>query len=188
MKTSVKLYAFGLGLLVQGLAWGHGKATMEEDACARSVNGSLVHYSAYQPERDAKGQFCSEIPYSGVKTFFVVDIVDKSLRERPLGLKIVGPDETGSERSLVEVPPQVHPLGIIETEVKLDRPGHYSVSLSSPGESDNLAPMDLFVDTINWAKIIKRVTLYAGFVAMLAWVAYRVRRWVMQRNAFRPKV
>lgn len=183
MKVTARWYVFGLGLLVQGLAWGHGKMVMEEDTCARSLGGSLVHYSAYQPEQDAKGQYCSEIPRSGVSTFFVVDLVDKSLRDRLIGLKIVGPDESGSERPLIETPPQVHPLGIIETEVKLDRPGHYRISLSSPGEADNLAPMDVYVDATNWGKVIKQATFYVGVASLLGFIAYRVRRWVMLRKA-----
>ena len=64
-----------LTLFLPGLAGAHGNATMEEDTCVQRVGGSLVHFNAYQPQNEAKAQYCTEIPGEG-DTFLVVDLVD----------------------------------------------------------------------------------------------------------------
>lgn len=66
----------------------HGNVTIEEDPCVRKIGGSMVHFSAYQPQIEPKAQYCTEIPDVG-DTFLVVDLVDPSLRTLPVGVKII---------------------------------------------------------------------------------------------------
>ena len=114
-----------------GIATAHGGADMEQDPCMRLAGESMVHFSAYQPQYEIKDQYCTEIPQEG-DTFLVVDLVDSTLRNEPVGMRVVkgnGKNET-EDKIVVDVRPSTHPDGVLRSEVRLDE-GLYTVTVSS---------------------------------------------------------
>lgn len=123
-----------LTLFLPGLAGAHGNATMEEDTCVQRVGGSLVHFNAYQPQNEAKAQYCTEIPGEG-DTFLVVDLVDPTLRNMPVGVRIVrGVGETGENETVAYWPPAIHSDGVVRGQAMLVK-GLYQLIISPEGFS-----------------------------------------------------
>ena len=73
--------------------------------CASSVT-SIVHFSAYQPQYELKDQYCTEIPQEG-DTFLVVDLMDSTLRNEPVGMRIV--KGNGNKEADVQIVADVRP-------------------------------------------------------------------------------
>ncbi len=114
-----------------------------------------VHFSAYlkptqninelnESEREALLQpYCQEVPKPG-KLFFSADLIDRDVRQTPVGVKIVeltqtGNDETKIEsfkevRTLTETPAQPHPRGVVEAQADIDKNGYYAMILIIGGE------------------------------------------------------
>lgn len=123
-----------LTFLIPGLANAHGNVTMEEDSCVRRVGGNLVHFNAYQPQNEAKAQYCTEIPGEG-DTFLVVDLVDPGLRNTPVGVRIVrGLSETAEGETVAYWPPATHPDGVVRGEATLVK-GLYKFIITPEGFS-----------------------------------------------------
>jgi hypothetical protein len=98
-----------LAALYPGVAAAHGTVALEEDTCVRRVGGNLVHFNAYQPQYEAKAQYCTEIPGEG-DTFLVVDLVDPGLRNLPVSVRVVrGGSETAEGQTVAYWPPATHP-------------------------------------------------------------------------------
>jgi hypothetical protein len=129
------LLAF-LTILVPGFAHAHGNVAIEEDTCVRRVGGSLVHFNAYQPQNEAKAQYCTEIPGEG-DTFLVVDLVDPDLRNMPIGVRVVkglGETETGEDQTVAYWPPAIHRDGVVRGEALLAK-GLYKLIITPEGVS-----------------------------------------------------
>ena len=43
----------------------HGKVAIEEDNCMRQIGENMIHLSAYQPQIDEEGHYCTDIPKVG---------------------------------------------------------------------------------------------------------------------------
>jgi hypothetical protein len=85
--------------------------------------------------------YCEDIPTPGT-VFFTADLVGDALRRTPIGIRVVeqtsGGDESQHVRShglrpLLEIPPQAHPNGVIETRIELAKNGHYAIHLIRGG-------------------------------------------------------
>ena len=99
-------------VLLPDFASGHGNVTVAQDICVREVGGSVVHFNAYQPQHEQRGQYCTEIPREG-DTFLVVDLIDPGLRHRPVGVRVVrGVNEAAEEETVAYWPPVIHPDGV----------------------------------------------------------------------------
>ncbi len=61
---------------------------MEEDSCMRRIGENMIHLSTYQPQEDEEGHYCTDIPKAG-NTILVIDLVDPSLRDMPIGMKVI---------------------------------------------------------------------------------------------------
>ena len=176
-----------LCLLIGGLfpasAMAHGNTTMEEDICMRRIGGNMVHFSAYQPQLEPKAQYCTEIPEGG-DTFLVVDLIDKSLRDLPLGVRIVkGQVEGGKEeedQTVAYWKPVSHPDGVVRGEAKLEK-GFYRLIITAEG----LSPSSylLRVQQVDYSKIGRKAVGPIMVLLVLALVGYelskggRMRRW-----------
>ena len=126
-----------------GIATAHGGADMEQDPCMRLAGESMVHFSAYQPQYELKDQYCTEIPHEG-DTFLVVDLVGPTLRNEPVGMRVVkgnGKNET-EDKIVADVRPSTHPDGVLSSEVKLDE-GLYRVIIASEKQNLLRRPMKL---------------------------------------------
>ena len=68
-----------------GAAGAHGKVSMEEDTCTRRLDDeSMVHLSAYQPQHEPSGQYCTDIPREG-NTLLVIDLGIRRCATSPWG-------------------------------------------------------------------------------------------------------
>src|SRR6478735_3100238 len=133
IRQTFRALAF-LTVLLPGLAAAHGNVAIEEDSCVQRVGGSLVHFNAYQPQNEAKAQYCTEIPGEG-DTFLVVDLVDPDLRHMPVGVRVVrGLSESAEDQTVAYWPPTIHPDGIVRGETKLVK-GLYKLIITPEGFS-----------------------------------------------------
>ena len=118
-----------LTILLPGVAGAHGNVSIEEDMCVQRVGGNLVHFNAYQPQNEAKAQYCTDIPGEG-DTFLVVDLVDPGLRNMPVGVRVVrGLSETAEDQTVAYWPPATHLDGVVRGEAKLAK-GLYKVIIT----------------------------------------------------------
>ena len=174
-------------LLIGGLfpasAMAHGNVTIEEDICMRRIGGNMVHFSAYQPQYEPKAQYCTEIPEGG-DTFLVVDLIDKSLRNLPLSVRIVkGQGEGGKEeedQTVAYWKPVSHPDGVVRGEAKLEK-GLYRLIITAEGVSPS--SYLLRVQQVDYSKIGRKAIGPIMVLLVLALVGYelsksgRMRRW-----------
>ncbi len=166
-----------LPLLLPVVAGAHGNVTMEEDICVQRVGGNLVHFNAYQPQNEAKAQYCTDIPGEG-DTFLVVDLVDPGLRNLPIGVRVVrGLSETAEDETVAYWPPAIHLDGVVRGEAKLVK-GLYKLIITPEGYSPS--SYLLRVQQIDYATIARKAIGPLTIVLLLALIAYELsksRRW-----------
>jgi hypothetical protein len=167
-------------VLLPGFANAHGNVAIEEDACVRRVGGSLVHFSAYQPQYEANAQYCTEIPGEG-DTFLVVDLVDSSLRNMPVGVRIVRALGDATEDDTIAYwPPAIHLDGVVRGEATLVK-GLYKLIITPEG----LSPSSylLQVQQIDYSAIARKALGPITVLLILALIGYelsksrRLMRW-----------
>ncbi|SFK13358.1 hypothetical protein [Methylocapsa palsarum] len=119
---------FVIGCLFASLASGREGVTAVRDRCSVRIGPYLLNYSGYQPESDAKGPFCGDLPSAG-RTLIVLDVEQDSggmafasdhyneLRDMLIDFRILrdaaqGDDEDDWEQyTEVYVPPKKYPAG-----------------------------------------------------------------------------
>jgi hypothetical protein len=172
--------------LLPGVASAHGNVAIDEDSCAQRVGGSLVHFNAYQPQNEAKAQYCTDIPGEG-ETFLVVDLVDPGLRTMPVGVRVVrGLNETTEDDTVAYWPPTIHLDGVVRGEAKLVK-GLYKLIITPEGSS----PLSylLRVQQIDYATIARKAIGPLTILLLLALLAYefskskRYRNWRVSRQS-----
>jgi hypothetical protein len=160
-----------------GVAAAHGTVSGEDDPCMRRVGEILVHFNAYQPQYELKGQYCTDIPKEG-DTFLVVDLVDPALRSEPVGMRVVkgnGGNEAEGE-IVVDVRPSTHPDGVLRGEVRLDE-GLYTVTIASEKQNLMRRPQYLLrVHMIDYQKLMRSVAAPLIGVLLFAWLVYKLLR------------
>jgi len=160
-----------------GVAAAHGKVSGEDDPCMRRVGEIQVHFNAYQPQYELKGQYCTDIPKEG-DTFLVVDLVDPALRSEPVGMRVVkgnGSNEAEGE-IVVDVRPSTHPDGVLRGEVRLDE-GLYTVTIASEKQNLMRRPQYLLrVHMIDYQKLVRTIAAPLIGVLLLALLAYKLIR------------
>jgi hypothetical protein len=169
-----------LTVFLPGLAGAHGNVALEEDICVRRVGGNLVHFNAYQPQNEAKAQYCTEIPGEG-DTFLVVDLVDPGLRNMPIGVRVVrGLNETAEDQTVAYWPPSIHPDGVVRGEALLTK-GVYKVIITPEGVSPS--SYLLRVQQVDYGKIARKALGPLTVLLLLALIGYefsksgRFRKW-----------
>ncbi len=175
-----------LTILLPGLAGAHGNVTMEEDSCVQRVGGNLVHFNAYQPQNEAKAQYCTEIPGEG-DTFLVVDLVDPGLRNTPVGVRVVrGLSETAEDETVAYWPPATHPDGVVRGEAKLVK-GLYKLIITPEGFSPS--SYLLRVQQIDYATITRKAIGPLTILLLFALIGYefskskRFRNWRLSSHS-----
>jgi hypothetical protein len=171
-----------------GVASAHGTTSGEDDPCLRRVGERVVHFSAYQPQYELKGQYCTDIPKEG-DTFLVVDLVDPSLRNELIGMRVMkGNGSKESEDQIVaDIRPSTHPDGVLRGEVRLDE-GLYTVTISAEKQNLLKRPQYLLrVNMVDYQKLISTMTGPAIGVLVLALLGYILIRskWVRNWRAVR---
>ena len=168
-----------LAVLLPGFAYAHGNVTLEEDGCVRRVGGSLVHFNAYQPQNEAKAQYCTEIPGEG-ETFLVVDLVDSGLRNTAIGVRVVrGLTETAEDQTVAYWPPAIHPDGVVRGETTLDK-GLYTLIITPEG----LSPSSyiLRVQQADYTQIARKSIGPLAILLLLALIGYELSKSKRGRN------
>jgi hypothetical protein len=162
-----------LAVLSPGMAAAHGSVALEEDTCVRRVGGSLVHFNAYQPQYEAKAQYCTEIPAEG-ETFLVVDLVDPGLRNLPVGVRVVqGDDEAAGGQTVAYWPPATYPDGVVRGEAKLVK-GLYKLIITAEGFSPS--SYLLKVQQVDYGKIARKSLGPLTLLLLLAIILYELSK------------
>lgn len=168
-----------LAILLPGAAGAHGNVSIEEDLCVQRVGGNLVHFNAYQPQNEAKAQYCTDIPGEG-DTFLVVDLVDPGLRNIPVGIRIVrGLSETADDQTVAYWPPSTHLDGVVQGEAKLAK-GLYKVIIVPEGFSPS--SYLLRVQQIDYGKIARNAIGPLTVLLLLALIGYELSKSKRMRN------
>jgi hypothetical protein len=112
-----------------------------------------VHFSVYvkttTAPKDAKDReallkpYCQELPVTG-KAFFSADLIDRDIRQTPIGIRVVeleltGDDETKPEsfkevRTITTVEPKIYSKGVVEAQADIIKNGYYALFLIIGGE------------------------------------------------------
>jgi len=168
-----------LVVLIPGIAAAHGNVAIEEDTCVRRVGGNLVHFNAYQPQNEARAQYCTEIPGEG-DTFLVVDLVDPGLRNMPVGVRVVrGLNETAEDETVAYWPPATHPDGVVRGEAKLVK-GLYKLIIMPEGFSPS--SYLLRVQQIDYATIARKALGPLAVLLLLVLIGYEFSKSKRFRN------
>jgi len=169
-----------LAIFSPGIAAAHGNVALEEDTCVRRVGGNLVHFNAYQPQYEAKAQYCTEIPGEG-DTFLVVDLVDPGLRNLPVGVRVVrGDSEEAEGQTVAYWPPATHPDGVLRGEAKLFK-GLYKFIIIPEGFSPSAYL--LRVQQVDYGKLGRKALGPLTALLLLALILFelskskRIRNW-----------
>jgi len=165
------------------IAAAHGGVDMEQDPCMRLAGESMVHFSAYQPQYEIKEQYCTEIPQEG-ETFLVVDLVDTTLRNEPVGMRVVkGNGRNEADIQIVaDVRPSTHPDGVLRSEIRLDE-GLYTITIESEKQNLLRRPQYLLrVHMIDYQKLVLSIAGPLIGLLFVAWLAYKLIRskWVQR--------
>lgn len=124
----VCLYCLAAALPLRAAA--HGGAGIDEDPCVQRAGIYLIHFAAYQPTFDPAGEYCNAIPRAE-NAIFVFDFVDRELRKEPAAIRIERPARgDGPSETLLSIPAQLYPTGVINTEFHFDDPGEYTAVVS----------------------------------------------------------
>jgi hypothetical protein len=165
----------------------HGNVSIEDDICVRRIGGNMVHFSAYQPQIEPKAQYCTEIPDVG-DTFLVVDLVDPSLRNMPVGVKIiqgVNENEQDEAKTVAYWKPVSHPDGVVRGEATLEK-GLYKLIITAEGLSPSTYL--LRVQQADYSKLGRAALGPLALLLVLGVVGYelsksgRVRGWFASRS------
>ena len=165
------------------IAAAHGTASGEDDPCLRRVGERVVHFSAYQPQYELKGQYCTDIPKEG-DTFLVVDLVDPALRNELVGMRVTkGNGSNEAEDQIVaDIRPTTHPDGVLRGEARLDE-GLYTVTISAEKQNLMRRPQYLLrVHMTDYQKLVRTVAVPLLGVLLVAWLGYKFIRSKWLRN------
>lgn len=173
VRQSIKsaIAAFVVIVFYAGTVMGHGRVAPEEDNCVRKIGNNMLHLSAYQPQYDQKGEYCTEIPVAG-DIYLVVDLIDQALRNMPVGLKVFRGSETDGE-TVAQVSADYHPDGVINGVGKLEK-GLYSLVVTAEGVPPLNYYYQLRVEMVDYAKEARVWIVYALVTLLLLWLTYKL--------------
>jgi len=157
-----------------GVACAHGKVAMEQDSCMRRAGTSMVHMSVYQPKIEPSAHYCTEIPNVG-ETFLVIDLVDRALRDMPVGIRIV--KGTGDEDSEIikAVNPVYHPDGVVGEKVYLEQ-GEYTVIINGEAVPPVEYHYPLRVQMVNYSEFFQKAIGPTIALLILIFVGYKITK------------
>lgn len=165
----------------------HGKVAMEEDSCMRRIGENMIHLSTYQPQVDEEGHYCTDIPKAG-NAILVIDLVDPSLRDMPIGMKVIKGSKADEGETVTNIRPALHQDGVISTQGILD-PGKYLVLVTAEGVPPLSYEYHLRVEMVNYAEVFRAwIGPVVGLLltAILGYKLIRSRRfrdWIASRGS-----
>ncbi|UJP04965.1 MAG: hypothetical protein LZF61_08930 [Nitrosomonas sp.] len=175
-------------VLQTGAAHAHGKVAMEDDNCMRRIGENMIHLSAYQPQLDEEGHYCTDIPKAG-NAILVIDLVDPALREMPIAVKIGKGGKVGDGEIISHLRTAMYGDGVISTQTTFDQ-GPYYVQVTAEGIPPLHYEYHLRVEMVNYANVFRAaigptvgilLTLLLGYKLLRskrfkAWLAARGKK------------
>jgi hypothetical protein len=172
IRTAIALFILA-ATLHTGAAVAHGNVTMEQDSCMRNIGENIIHLSAYQPENDLEGHYCSEIPQTG-ETIIVVDLVDPSLRNMPISVKIYKGFDEADAQSIIDLAPHFYRDGIISFAAEIPEAGQYSVDVTVEGVPPLHYQYLLRVEMINYGNVFRAAVGPVVGLLIILLIMYKV--------------
>ena len=160
-----------------GTVSAHGKVSLESDICVRSIAGSMLHLSTYQPQYDPQAEYCTEIPQQG-ETLWVVDLVDQALRNMPIAIHIVrgiGKNKNISE-TMTSLYSTNHLDGVIKGEFNLDE-GDYTMLITGEGVPPLRYEYPLRIQMTNYSDIFLTTMAYLAALLLLVMLSNTFLKW-----------
>lgn len=147
--------------------WAHGGGGMggitENDVCSMERGQYYIHFSAYQhaatgnaaqlavlkdlKEADLRRyldamkeefrSYCRDIPKTG-KATLTFDLISDALRKIPVAVRVVEASERGHVETVLYIPQQVYPSGVVKAETDFTHAGKYKAVVEveeHPGQS-----------------------------------------------------
>lgn len=121
-------------------------ADVNSVGCLVANDFYAVHFSAYLKPKQGNDRnalltpYCQELPDIG-KAFFAADLIDRDIRQTPIGIRIVEIEKIGDKpedfkelRELNQVEPKIYSKGVVEAQADLDKKGDYALILLIGGE------------------------------------------------------
>ncbi len=147
-----------MGVTGASQVWAHGGGGMggitENDLCSRAKGQHLIHFSAYQ--HAASGQalqfaqlkelrdsdlrryvdamkeefqsYCRDIPRTG-KATLTFDLISDALRKTPVAVRVVEASAREAAKTILYIPQQVYPSGVVRAETDFGKAGKYKAVL-----------------------------------------------------------
>ena len=178
IKQAIRASATAFILIMSlhtGVAGAHGKVAMEQDSCMRRAGGgSMIHMSVYQPTIEPSAHYCTEIPNVG-ETYLVIDLVDKALRDMPVGIRIVKGSGGADSETIKTVKPTYHTSGSLSQKVYLEQ-GEYTVII----KGDAVPPVEhsypLRVQMVNYSELFQKAIGPTIAFLVLIFVGYKITK------------
>lgn len=165
----------------------HGKVAIEEDSCMRQIGENMIHLSAYQPQIDEEGHYCTDIPKVG-NTILVIDLVDPSLRDMPIGIKVIKGSSIDEGETVKHIQPTLYEDGVISTQSSFDQ-GKYLVLITAEGVPPLNYAYHLRVEMINYANVFRAsigpivALLLTTLLGYKLFKSKRFRSWIVSRGS-----
>ena len=165
----------------------HGKVAMEDDSCMRRIGENMIHLSAYQPQVDEGGHYCTDIPKAG-SAVLVIDLVDPELRDMPIGVKVIKGSIASEGETIANTRPALYQDGVISMKSALDQ-GKYLVLVTAEGVPPLNYEYHLRVEMINYADVFRATIGPAVGLLLTTILGYklirsrRLREWLASRRA-----
>ena len=161
-----------VAMLYTGNVTAHGRVSLEEDSCVRQVGENMVHLSAYQPQYDESGHYCTEIPLTG-DTYLVIDLIDSALRNMPVAVTVYRGSESDGE-AVMQLSADYYPDGVISGISHLEK-GLYSVVILAEGVPPLKYQYRLRVEMVDYGKIIRASIVPIMALLLIAWLIHRLK-------------
>ena len=173
--------------LYTSTAGAHGKVAMEDDSCMRRIGENMIHLSAYQPQVDEGGHYCTDIPKAG-SAVLVIDLVDPELRDMPIGVKVIKGSIASEGETIANARPALYQDGVISMKSALDQ-GKYLVLVTAEGVPPLNYEYHLRVEMINYADVFRAAIGPAVGLLLTTILGYklirsrRFRDWIATRRS-----
>lgn len=169
VRCAVLVAAFGASQ-----AWAHGGGGMggitEGDLCSRERGQYIIHFSAYQHAAAGAGSqlavlkelkdadvkryldamkeefqsYCRDLPRTG-KATLTFDLISDSLRKVPVAVRVIEAAESGARETVLYIPQQVYPSGVVRAETEFAKAGKYQAVVEVEEHAERSHPATVAV-------------------------------------------
>jgi hypothetical protein len=178
VKQAIRASATAFILMMSlhtGVAGAHGNVAMEQDSCMRRAGGgSMIHMSVYQPTIEPSSHYCTEIPNVG-ETYLVIDLVDKALRDMPVGIRIVKGTGDADSETIKTVKPAFYKSGSLSQKVYLEQ-GRYTVIIKGEAVPPVEHSYPLRVQMVNYSELFQEAIGPTIAFLVLIFVGYKITK------------